>query len=1762
VTLTPYLPAATGSQASIPATDPAAAETAAQQIASASYTGYGLLPNPELVYEAAQTGAGATISNLTMLGTPQYAALLTGTPAGQPLSSQPYANLKGVTSPSQSQSVTQYTAQTAASQKALLGQSGNSSWQSFGEVPIPNTGYTSLITQGINPQTGKADPAYVKKWQSLLSQQGFYLPTDTGNKVTGVWNPQTDTAALYGFMAAKFMPDAMFSTDPTTQQQASLFLTGLGYDVTSMQSQMRDPTMLSQVAQQWMAAQGPGTTQSTNLLQDYANTYGMSALPTSYQAIIRPDPLAFIRDGLLNLPGVSILNNVPLLSGGLHAAVNLLTGNLDMAHLVDDPRNTQVQQIKQQMSKLDGMSATDIQNLTPILTQVADDSGFMGFMDSWNQAKGQFILSIASTLFTGISKGEWQNPFDPTSSANLWAQSHADDMAGAIFGDQWAQNNPAFAGILNFVINTVDDPTSYIPLLGQLAAVQKLEAVGQTTKLLGEAGEAAPVVGKITQSQSVLGLRSAFGLLHDPETRQIWGDIAGNNMRDQTANGMLSATRLAYQSKRIGLQDAARGFDIPLVGSQAVGKLDLVQKIMEAPDLQTARQLYEDGDGTVMGFGHLAASSRSMYNKLAHWKAAVPKAAKSGKLRLLSGLGGMPEHPNFNVITDPVKAADIFHDYALIAGMQPAEYDSMIREFTDAATGKSGTTADAVRTAQETWEKVLTAYAKNHRTELGISTDATDKEALSQATAVLDKVHQGRVQSGTLTPVRTIESETNLFAPKPSARAPEQATEVSTSIRNEASVRILEARRMTQLEDEIAVAKTAGLPTDHVQSLQSELDALKAKPRQGGVPMLTTQQADLWSPDYSPFEMTVGLSPVLRKAEWVQSKLRADALNSIWKRWTIARLSSAFRMDLGDDVIRPVAMAIGSGHPIVGLRLLGHSIGRAVGLVVPGARSLTQAETARILNSPDLQRMTSNAAQIANEWLPQAFGHYLPNDVGYSAALEHVLTNLFTPDPMVQTWLKAYDEAAPSAAHDAVLAQMQNPGDNARLNDWITGQQAHLSPEHLSAAVGRWDAYMREFFRSPDLRRWVQNGNVPQSALTALVKKQANLTDSMLPTVVARLNNPYSRSGIMGTIGKYPNAVMEKITEPMIDNARANGFMAVKGLYEKSIYKHYAGKALASRPDFAQMVEQESTSQALNWMLNNTYQFSRSALGGALRNVFPFYGATANLDRFVMRQALSTPLLGTGVVQAANASNEAQVNTTAPALTGANGFMAMLGFGGGTGIQFNPMNAFFLTADGLGSVVPGTGPVFAPIWQGIASVAPPQVLQMLSSIPGISQEINWSTGQANPQWPWIADLLTAGALGITGDPNNPLVGAVEHLGLGPIQAGMSQDRVNQLIDEKIQQMDRNKQGSGPGGIVTNADQQAAARSVAADLAAQGALQWALPVSPEVKDTVAQNIQTQMDTWRAAPTDQEKSLLTQQALGITAEQWNAILTQSPNAPSWASIVKKDPTSAGLLMAYEDSRLSSDQQDELAAAAPWLVDATTSKYQYTTATSPTNLSQWDLLRNVGDINTLQPFGNQNAYVANVEAQREINAGWLEYDQLKNWEYALMSQNNWSTQSPQYQAWNDAYFQPAVVNLGTQYPAWQQAFGAAGGGSNPAALVGSSAKLRSLQTWMVIPQHGDYETAQSVLWRNAIQAQQQASSMLYELNLTGGSAVEKQMVMDQLANTLQQLSSTNPDFAAQLAKFRFGQWEDVVNLEADEQLANYYSAQAMAYSGGVPT
>jgi hypothetical protein len=663
-----------------------------------------------------------------------------------------------------------------------------------------------------------------------------------------------------------------------------------------------------------------------------------------------------------------------------------------------------------------------------------------------------------------------------------------------------------------------------------------------------------------------------------------------------------------------------------------------------------------------------------------------------------------------------------------------------------------------------------------------------------------------------------------------------------------------------------------------------------------------------------------------------------------------------------------------------------------------------------------------------------------------------------------------------------------------------------------------------------------------------------------LPIIKMRSSAPFAQNQVAKWASKGPEQVFEKFTGPMINTARSGGFMKIKGLYYQQMKKYFKDEPRFGTQQFEEAMDRESTSRAIDWIQNNTYQGTRSVMGASLRNVFPFYGATANMDRFYMKQAMATPFVGSAVMHTlagVQASESAVQQNTNPGMIGLQGALAFAGFGAGEGLQINPLHAFFLTSDGIGSMVPGTGPIFAPLWTLASNVGNGNTAfaQLLADvIPGAAEQIDYNTGQAKPQFGYLADLLTGASMAITGQNVIPSIPGLTESG----------DSVNSATESAIQEWERaNNKALDPTNPDYDSIMSGIDRQVGRDYLLQGAASFALPIDPEVVNSQQLNTANDLDTWREQTTDAGKdSVILATMPGVSNEEWQAALLQTAGAPTVAQLVAKaGSNSDAALMAYDDSRVSEADRDAIANASPWVVSASTSKYQTSNlgpeeTERPFDLPQWQLMRNNGDITSLTP----DQFVGQIANERDINTGWLEYDNLKDQEYQAMQQNGWTTQSPQYTQWSADYFQPQLESIETNHQAWNKQFGS-GGGTTAADLSNETRSLRTLQTWEVLPQHSDYENTQTVLWRNALQLRDNAAGQIYALKQGGGSTAEQELVMaafqSQMAALAAAPAGTDGEtaaqiqaFASQLSGFRFSDWEDIVDLEADEMQANQYA------------
>lgn len=1754
-----HLPA---NQNELPSQDPLLAEAASLQIGSASLAGYGSLPNPQAVYEAVNTGSSASIAAAAQQGSPLFEAELAGTPAGQAMGGLPYSNVPTQAPATPATPIWTYNAKTdAQTQQNLLKQSENASFQSLGMVPESNMGWLQAQRT--------ANPATVKKWQNLLQKDGFYQKQDgVGNHVNGVWDPNTE-AAMQGFLIARFLPAALYAKDPAQQTNAGMFLNALNFDWTSMQNNLRDPTVQAQVAQQWAAAQGldQGSTPVSNL-QAYANLYGAAALPTSYQDILHPSFIDNIRSTLVGVPVVGLLNDIPGVAGVWHGAVNLLTGQWDPNKITQDPRTAEAATVTADAAKLDHLTDSEQKNMQPLLDQVKQNSGWFGFMSEWDHDRNAVLLSLGLVAKEFISSGKWENPFDLSSSSNAWVQAHADNMTAAIFGDQFAQDNPALAGVLNFAINTADDPLSYFNIIGDTEKVQEF-----------------------------LGMRTISNIIKDPETRSALKNVVGSTVRERVNDQFFKATRAAYAQKKMNFADALDVFGGVHSGEAARNQADLIKKVISEPDEHKARDLFLNGDGNNLGFGYLVNTGRTVYNTRAAWKglAQVKNTNKLNKLRVMMGLG---EQAPMELLNSPELAVRTFRNYMNLSEMPMAQQVELIDKFYNIA--RNDTEGfQTLEVAQEVRAAIMKAYHDNGKVTPQQLEAHHGNVVSSRAGVTYERPSGDETKGATKMGGRNVDDTTS-FAPNPRGRsAKEMHDEISMVPKaNDPADRAEQIIQLREFRQEKDMLVERGADPALIRHVDEEIAAIT---RPG--PMLTTQLANQFKMPYTPYEMITAKFRPLRALESVQGNLKVDAYMGVWRRWTLARLSTALRLTLGDDTIRPAAVLLNLGHPITATRYLGAQIGRSIGLAVPGmpdwllkkgglkpeeigkseAQLIEEASTGtkvkptpnalgkvlqavpkgprqRVLehtlmmigNDPAKMQVLQNFSKLTGELNIHSFHPFMPGQGGYVKALQNMIDNHWRQDPLVQEWLKGYRKETAQASRDHLANYIKNINEQdpnyGKVKQWLYAQGGGTGSEYDdNFIIDRFDMYARQVFDHPAIRRMARYGSDIE-ALRKLNKSLAWTGDRSLPTISARPDSSTANNAFLEMLNKYPNSVFERLTKPMVDSARANGMEAVKNMYANQIRAYFKNSPRSSAPGWEAMVDQESTARAVDWVINNTYQGGRSVLGGTVRNVMPFYGAAVNMDRFFVRQALAKPWMGGAALRAAAASQSSTSSSTPNPSTGLMGFLAHTGFGGGEGITFDPLHAFFLTSDGLGSFVPGTGPIFAPIWTGISHFQP--LADAFSGIPGISTQIDFATGEATPQFPWIGNLLQGAYMAATGNEMSI-----------PFLTNTS-DRENQLVNDKIQQWDRNKQGSGPDGTVTQEDQQAIIREVGRDQMLAGGLQYAVPMTPGVTDTTAQANTQQMDNWRLQDTDQGKDAVTAQALGVSVKQWQDALNQTPGAPSIEQLVAKNPTSAGVMMAYEDSRLSPEARDALASndKTAWVVSATSSKYQYTTSQSPTSLQQWNLMRSLGQVQTLQSFGGESTptFLGKIQKERDINSGWVQYDNLKNWEYNTLVANNWTTQSPLYSAWKASYFDPQVIKLQASNPAWWQQFGASSDTSSAPGLAAVTGPLRAIQTWEVIPQHGDFENAVSVLWRNALAITQQAGNAMYGLKLTGGTQAEQDLILQSVQQQLQALAALNPQFASQLAGTRFSKWEDIVQFEADEM-----SAQANLGQGAtIPT
>ena len=584
------------------------------------------------------------------------------------------------------------------------------------------------------------------------------------------------------------------------------------------------------------------------------------------------------------------------------------------------------------------------------------------------------------------------------------------------------------------------------------------KGIGTAAKVLDEAKGPA------------LGTRALFGLLDAPGARKAWGNLAGLSMKEAANKGSFQTLRAAVKGGKISALDAAQGLGIPTYGKLAAAKYSLVQKALTETDDAKAYDLLMNGEksatGTqTLGLGHKVTVPKSLYNAHAAMASAT-RAASTGKLDRVRAMGAITEHIGSSPTTEPVAFAYGMRNLSLLAGMKPAEYGDLADTLMKAATGMTdeGDVEGVTAAAMDWGDAILKAYQE--------STGVTKK--------MLDDVQGYRMKSAMRQPLAQ-GAGTVSYSANPLARTPEEAADViqgsARKAGSTAAQRMVAQGQVDKLQWQLDQLQQAKVSDDDPTMIATK-NALSSLQRP--VPVLTRQLADSYQFPYSPYEMLVAKHASLRNLEKTQALVRADALSSVWKRWAIGRVSSSFRITLGDDTIRPVIALAGAGHFGASAKLLGSSIAKSVGLLAPGSRQRVLEQAERIFKDPEVRRIMQDYGDYLQDYAPHAFQAYFPTTTGYAAALHHVVTNLFAPDPMVQEWLSGYEKGGLTGARqsleDLVQSSLKPAGKKASLlpdpkvASVIRAQNGDLDAQHLQLALNRWHSYMADFMRDDDVR--------------------------------------------------------------------------------------------------------------------------------------------------------------------------------------------------------------------------------------------------------------------------------------------------------------------------------------------------------------------------------------------------------------------------------------------------------------------------------------------------------------------------------------------------------------------------------------------------------------------------------------------------------------------------------------------------------------------
>jgi hypothetical protein len=1706
-------------------TDVSQIEQQAQQLNQASVQGYGVAINPQLATEALLTNGTAPVSYTAALGDPSLQGVISSQPVGD---SQ--FTTKGVPAPSSlyndpfqfdPNSYKQYV-------QGMKTNGLNNSFESMGEAPMANLGWMNSILTG--------DPDTIKKWQTYLAQGGFYGTTSQDGKTftKGAVNGYSSADFQTGFKnwaLAYFLPQAIFSRDPQEQTNANQFLSGIGIDVNSIAQTMSfNPAQRTKVIDAWLQAQGPDGN-NIDRLNAFAQHFGSAALPQQ----------------LNDLRGDGMFNSIGHFLGHIPGIGNLLG-------TTPDDLNKKLTPAEQEA-------------MAPALQQAQQNSGFLGFLGDVFQAPSKALVTVglfAKDAVTGQLGKDNINPFDSTSTVTKFVNNPMQMM----FGDQFVKDHSWLATIGNVAANIVDDPFTALPFVGTAGLAEKIGAglLGETDEAGNAVTQAAKVAAgkeKMTTVEKATGglvshrvgaIRMSYArpksviesVWHrDPETASLIGK----------ALDPIGSSQQAI-AKVINNPNMTVGLVRRILGVNTEEEQPVIDKLMAAikdpakgaTDILSIIQDPRNAIGHRM-FDMSLLTNRNEFHKIITnlEKSGLPDAKKLHAWSVLH-MNDAPRLVNGKV--DPSAALDAAMNRAIVAGMPQKEIADFEDKFwhSDPQTMERGDLfhahMDAIDKHLDETLKDKGGIAKFQEWRNTIKAQKEDKPpvyAFSHDPGVPGK-------------------ETSLREPLPNFTKGIPGTQWTADRLNQVVqhhddiMNTIEAQWRKDVE---AAAKTAagdGVPiTDDIrkqvvnsdpwlkakaqtyqpamEAAQGEIKALKDMADKAGLasagekvpaPMGTTQNYQWFYMPNTASEIAAYMNPALRQLNTVQKSLGIDNAMNWWKSLVLAKPATKWRVVIGDESSRGDINLLLNDFPTwlqyTYSKLKTH--GKFLG--IKGTASDTAGMEAIIKDMPP--QLRNDFYGITHSEISD-FDPMTAGSPGFRKGVTHLVENHYANWQWVKGWQKAVSAAAKKG-------EDWKAAGNQSITDFLLGDTKEAAELRQMAGVRN----IKDLKKNPELQslintkvedieqfthydpaikdrqhvfNWIKKGAVDQKQLKRLEQQTSQKTeDYLLPRIQGRSGLAHDVKGLLD----HQHEQMAKA----VNQARARVFHFKYVSARKRIddfYKNADGTyGLAGDEQAVQTtIDRLARDEATNWVKKNTYQGARSMTGSMLRSVAPFWGATSNADHFYMRQMIEHPEVMMPTLQATQDISQAETQPGGLQMNipGAAQLMSKFGLAAGDNFSFDPFNALFLTREGLGGFLPGMGPIF-----NLVSGAMPQSWQDFESqLPGMQY-----VSQGTPMLPWAEEILSG---------TEQLTGLGGGKGFEAPIIGRQEGYYSKQIDEKLQQLEANWEQSGRKGPAPTV--QDAEKDYGVSRIVQGAAGLGAPLGVAAQNSTKNEIYTAEQEFSTEMSPADKAAFYAKYPDV-ADYFKYIDPSTPTSPE-----------PGV-----------ESKDQILQKSPWVL-------AYATGTGVSDIpgkatvadtqQQYKLDVEQGNITTMDP----TAYLTKMRTQEEMGQAWNEFDRLQATYQEWLQSSGVASTSAQAVMWKKQNYDPVLQSLVDDYPDWGQTFVKSTSTTSQPGLQIASEPFYSVSTFDVLPQNPALETKATILWRAALQRRDQAMSALSQIVSGGGPQIEKDMVLNGLAQQLDSLATQDPTFAAQLSRYRYSSVNDLLQYQAN---------QAVATAQGFPT